>query len=72
MFLQIISDCSKTKSSYQYGQELSLRFLAPQIPGVIYAQFYCGLKRRGKKDNEFLEKINGKCIYLAAAILYHS
>ena len=71
-FLQIISDRSKTKSSYQYGQELSLRFLAPQIPGVIYAQFYSGLKRRGKKDNGFLGKINGEFICLTAAILCHA
>ena len=61
-----------TKSSYQYGQELSLRFLAPQIPGVIYAQFYSGLKRRGKKDNGFLGKINGEFICLTAAILCHA
>src|SRR5437879_958049 len=33
-FLRIISDRSKTKSSYQYGQELSLSFLAHQILGL--------------------------------------
>ena len=71
-FLQIISDPSKTKSSYQYGQELSLRFLAPQIPGMIYVQFYSGGKRRGKKNNGFLGKINGEFICLTAAILCHA
>jgi len=61
------------KKSIQYGgQAVSLRFLAPQIPSVIFAQFYSGPKRRGMTDGRFLGKIDGPFICLTAARLCHS
>ena len=61
------------KKSIQYGgQAVSLRFLAPQIPSVIFAQFYSSPKRRGMTDARFLGKIDGPFIFLTAAMLCHS
>jgi hypothetical protein len=61
------------KKSIQYGgQAVSLRFLAPQIPSVIFAQFYSSPKRRGMTDARFLGKIDGPFICLTAAMLCHS
>jgi len=51
---------------------MSIRFLAPQIPGVIFAQCYSGPKRKGMTDDGFLDKIDGPFICLTAAILCHS
>jgi len=51
---------------------MSLRFLAPQILGVIFAQYYSSPKRKGTMDKGFLGKIDGPFICLAAAILCHS
>jgi len=50
---------------------MSLRFLAPQIPGVIFAQYSSGPKRKGMMDEGFLDKID-PFICLTAAILCHS
>jgi len=61
------------KKSIQYGgQAVSLRFLAPQIPSVILAQFYSSPKRRGMTDARFLGKIDSPFICLTAARLCHS
>ena len=43
---------------------MSIRFLAPQIPGVIFAQCYSGPKRKGMTDEGFLDKIDGPFICL--------
>ena len=61
------------KKSIQYGgQAVSLRFLAAQIPSVIFAQFYSSPKRRGMTDARFLGKIDGPFICLTAAMLCYS
>jgi len=60
------------KKSIEYGgQAVSLRFLAPQIPSVIFAQFYSSPKRRGMTDVRLLGKIDGPFICLTAAMLCH-
>jgi len=51
---------------------MSVRFVAPQIPGAIFAQYYAGPKRKGTTDYGFLDKIEGPFICLTAAILCHS
>jgi len=61
------------KKSIQYGgQAVSLTFLAPQNPSVIFALFYSSPKRRGMTDARFLSKIYGPFIYLTAAMVCHS
>jgi len=61
------------KKSIQYGgQAVSLRFLAPQIPSLIFAQFYSSPKRRGVTDARFLGKIDSLFICLTAAMVCHS
>ena len=67
-FVGIVSNWSKTKSIFSGGQPISLRFLAPQIPGVIFAQYYSGPKRKGMTDEGFLDKIDGPFICLTATI----
>ncbi|PWW79727.1 hypothetical protein C7212DRAFT_360935 [Tuber magnatum] len=54
-----------------YG-DVSLRFLAPEIPEVIYAHFYSGRARRGWMDDGFLRKINGRFLCLTTAIICHA
>ena len=53
-------------------QRFELRFLAPQIPDQIFAQFYSGKKRRGRMDPEFLEKIYPTFLCLTTTILCHA
>ena len=61
------------KRYIQYGgQAVSLRFLAPEIPRVIFAQFYSSPKRRGMTDARFLVKIGGPWVCLTAALQGHS
>ena len=67
-FVGIISNRSKTKSISSGGQPISLRFLAPQIPGVIFAQYYAGPKRKDMTDERYLDKIHGPFLSLTAAI----
>jgi len=73
--MQQVSRLSLTpaKKSIQYDEQLvSLRFLAPEIPSMIFAQFYSSPKWRGMRDARFLGKIDGPFIGLTAAMLYHS
>ena len=73
--MQQFSQLSLTpaKKSIQYGgQAVSLRFLAPQMTSVIFAQFYSSPKRRGMTDARFLGKIDGPFICLTAAMLCQS
>ncbi|RPB00159.1 hypothetical protein L873DRAFT_1843128 [Choiromyces venosus 120613-1] len=53
-------------------ESVSLRFVAPQIPNMIYAQFYASTQRKSMKDEGFMGKIDGPFIYLTVAILCHS
>jgi len=71
-FVGIVSNRSKTKSIESGGQPISRRFLAPQIPGVIFAQYFSGPKMKGMTDEGFLDKIDGPFIWLIAVILCHS
>ena len=71
-FVEIASNQSKSKSIYSGRQPIALRFLAPQIPGVIFAQYYSGPKKNGMTDEGFLDKIDGPFICLTATILCHS
>ena len=50
------------------GEPISVGFLAPQIPGVIFAQYYSGLKRKAMMDEGFLDKIDGLFLCLTATI----
>jgi len=65
----IVSNRSETKSRGSGGEPISLRFVAPQIPGPILAHYYAGPKRKGIRDESFLDKIDGPFMCLTAAIL---
>src|SRR6266849_6485839 len=54
------------------SQGLRLRFLAPQIPGIIYGKYYAGKKIRGLIDREFMRMINGTLVCLTSAIICHT
>ncbi|KAG0130075.1 hypothetical protein HOY82DRAFT_650478 [Tuber indicum] len=53
-------------------KDLSLRFLAPQIPDAIYSKYFAGKKMQGMADPEFILLINGTVICLTCAILCHT
>ena len=71
-FLGIVPKRSKSKSSQSGGQPISLRFLAPQILRVIFAQSYSGPKRKGMTDEGFLDNIASPFICPTPTILSHS
>ena len=53
-------------------KRITLRFLAPQIPDLIYEKYFSGKKMYGTIDNKFLGRINGPFICLTAAVLCHT
>jgi len=53
-------------------QQITNRFLAPQIPEAIWGKYFEGKKRFGITDPEFLGRINGTMICLTCAIICHT
>ena len=74
MFINIAGDYSdprNTESNWENRLSL-LDFIAPEILGIIFDQFYSSPKRKGRTDPVFLDKLCGLFIWLTAAILLHS
>ena len=55
-------------------QQVTNRFLAPQIPEAIWGKYFKGRKMRGIAEPDFLGPINGTmvCQCLTCAILCHT
>jgi len=52
--------------------QFSLRFVGPQIPDAMYAEYYSSPRKTGMMDKRFLRRIDAPFICLTAAILCHS
>ncbi|PUU79715.1 hypothetical protein B9Z19DRAFT_1124812 [Tuber borchii] len=52
-------------------ENLTFRFLAPQIANAIYGKYFDGVKMQGMLDQGFLKRINGNIICLTCAMLCH-
>ena len=52
-------------------QQVTNRFLAPQIPEAIWGKYFQGRKMRGIAEPDFLGRINGTMVCLTCAILCH-
>jgi hypothetical protein len=52
-------------------QDLQLRFLAPQIPTILYGKYFAGKKMRGSVDKQFIGMINGPLLCLMSAAICH-
>jgi len=53
-------------------QPVTNRFLAPQIPEVIWGKYFKGKKMFGISEPDFLGRINGTMVCLTCAILSHT
>jgi len=53
-------------------QEVTFRFLAPQIAEAIWGKYFEGIRMRGIAEPDFLGRINGTMICLTYAILCHT
>ena len=53
-------------------QEVTFRFLAPQIAEAIWGKYFEGIRMRGIAEPDFLGRINGTMICLTCAILCHT
>jgi len=53
-------------------QQVTNRFLAPQIPEAIWGKYFKGRKMRGIAEPDFLGRINGTMVCLTCAILCHT
>jgi len=53
-------------------QVTNRRFLAPQIPKVLWGKYFKGKKKFGISQRDFLGQINGTMVCLTCAILCHS
>jgi len=53
-------------------QQVTNRFLAPQILEAIWGKYFKGRKMRGIAEPDFLSRINGTMVCLTCAILCHS
>jgi len=71
-FVIICSKRSKTKSIESGGQPIAVGFLAPQIRGVVLADYLPGPKRKGIPDDGLRDKIYGSFICLIVVVLCHS
>jgi len=54
------------------SQQVTNRFLAPQIPEAIWGKYLKGRKMRGIVEPDFLGRINGTMVCLTGAILCHT
>ena len=53
-------------------QEVTFRFLAPQIAEAIWGKYFEGIRMRGIAEPDFLGCINSTMICLTCAILCHT
>ena len=53
-------------------QQITNRFLAPQIPEAIWAKYFKGKKMFGISEPDFLSRINSIIVCLTGAILCHT
>jgi len=53
-------------------QQITNRFLAPQIAESIWGQYFKGKKMVGISERDFLVRINGFMVCLTCAILCHT
>lgn len=53
-------------------QDLHLRFLAPQIPEILFGKYFSGKKMRGSVDKQFIGMINGSLLCLTSAAICHT
>ena len=53
-------------------QQVSNRFLAPQIPEALWGKYFKGRKMRGIAEPDFLGRINSTMVSLTCAILCHT
>ena len=53
-------------------QQVTNRFLAPQIPEAIWGKYFKRSKMRGIAEPDFLGRINGTMVCLTCAILCHT
>lgn len=56
---------------WEVEKEQIERFLAPQIPTLIYSKYFQGKRGLGRKDMRFFDKINAQFICLTCSALYH-
>ena len=53
-------------------QEVTFRFLAPQVAEAIWGKYFEGIRMRGIPEPDFLARINGTMICLTCVILCHT
>ena len=53
-------------------QEVTFRFLAPQIAEAIWGKYFEGIRMLGIAEPDFLGRINGTMICLTCGILCHT
>ena len=53
-------------------QQVTNRFLAPQIPEAIWGKYFQGKKMFGISEPDFLGQMNGTMVGLTCAILCHT
>ena len=53
-------------------QEVTFRFLAPQIAEARWGKYFEGIRMRGIAQPDFVGRIKGTMIYLTCAILCHT
>ncbi|KAI5839627.1 hypothetical protein DFP73DRAFT_598615 [Morchella snyderi] len=58
-------------SPAQHYETSRLRFLAPEIIDILYYKYFDGVRMRGVKDPEFLERITPTFICLISTAIWH-
>ncbi|KAI5839937.1 hypothetical protein DFP73DRAFT_598206 [Morchella snyderi] len=58
-------------SPAQHYETYRLRFLAPEIIDILYYKYFDGVRMRGVKDSEFLERITPTFICLISTAIWH-
>jgi len=52
-------------------QPISFRFQAPQIADAIYGKYFNGKRKLEMLDPKFINRVNGRLVFLTCAILGH-
>ncbi|KAH0602464.1 uncharacterized protein H6S33_008803 [Morchella sextelata] len=58
-------------SPQQHYETYRLRFLAPEIVDILYFKYFDGVRMRGVRDPEFLERITPTPICLISTAIWH-
>ncbi|KAI5842667.1 hypothetical protein DFP73DRAFT_596024 [Morchella snyderi] len=58
-------------SPAQHYETYRLRFLAPEIIDILYYKYFDGVRIRGVKDPEFLERITPTFLCLISTVIWH-